>query len=103
MQTLTYTFPGGARSSAGKEGTIVGVVGSGQLEVLIEAKAIGGACAVHIETSAVGFDAIWQAVLSDFQARRGLSDVQITINDGGATPAVVMLRLEQAAEEFLGQ
>jgi malonate decarboxylase delta subunit len=36
-------------------------------------------------------------VANDFQARHGLAGVAVSINDMGATPAVVSLRLDQAA------
>ena len=41
-------------------------------------------------------------MLDDFFARHKLADVRISINDVGATPAVVSLRLDQAVESFLG-
>jgi malonate decarboxylase delta subunit len=75
---------------------LVGVVGSGNLEVMLE-PASGQACTLDITTSARGFGPIWQAVAEDFQARHGLSGVMVSINDMGATPAVVSLRLDQAA------
>jgi malonate decarboxylase delta subunit len=37
---------------------------------------------------------------TDFFARHQLADVRISINDNGATPAIVALRLDQAVEEF---
>ena len=54
----------------------------------------------RVETSARGFGAIWQAVLSDFHARHPLAGVRVSINDMGATPAVVSLRLDQAVAEI---
>jgi malonate decarboxylase delta subunit len=39
--------------------------------------------------------------LKDLFQRHALADVLISINDAGATPAVVGLRLDQAVEEFL--
>ena len=51
----------------------------------------------HIETSARGFGAIWEAVVRDFHARHALAGASVAINDMGATPAVVSLRLDQAA------
>ena len=78
------------------------MVGSGNLEVLVEPTALGGACRIEILTAAVGFGPIWQAVLADFAARHPLADVRISINDAGATPAVVSLRLDQAMEAFTG-
>jgi malonate decarboxylase delta subunit len=41
-------------------------------------------------------------VVSDFHARWQLADTRIAINDMGATPAVVSLRLDQAVETMLG-
>jgi malonate decarboxylase delta subunit len=43
---------------------------------------------------------VWEAVVADFFARHRLADVRISINDNGATPAIVALRLDQAVEEF---
>jgi malonate decarboxylase delta subunit len=74
---------------------LVGVVGSGNLEVMIE-PATGNTCRLDITTSARGFGLIWQAVAEDFQSRHGLAGVAVSINDMGATPAVVSLRLDQA-------
>ena len=79
---------------------IVGVVASGNLEVLIEPAALQGACTIDIDTAANGFGAVWEAVVADFFSRHPLADVRISINDNGATPAIVGLRLDQAVEEF---
>lgn len=78
---------------------LVGVVGSGHLEVLLE-PAEPPACRVQVETSAHGFRPIWQAVMDDFHARHGLAGVRVSIHDMGATPAVVSLRLDQAVAEL---
>lgn len=75
----------------------VGVVGSGDMEVLMEPAQEGGAH-VTIRTSVNGFGASWTAVLDRFFSRFD-GAVRIHINDAGATPGSVMLRLEQAAEE----
>lgn len=76
---------------------LVGVVGSGNLEVMIEPLADSSTCRVDVITSAQGFAPIWGAVMQDFQERHGLAGIAISINDMGATPAVVSLRLDQAA------
>jgi malonate decarboxylase delta subunit len=102
METLTYRFEQGTRRLAASP-EVVGVVGSGNLEVLIEPADLNGACSVEITTAAVGFGPIWQAVISDFNARWQLADTRISINDMGATPAVVSLRLDQAVETMLGE
>ncbi|MEI2416874.1 malonate decarboxylase acyl carrier protein [Orrella sp. JC864] len=95
MEQLNYRYEGGqpvARASA----QLVGVVASGNLEILIEPAELDGACEVAIDTAARGFGQIWQAVMDDFFARHRLADVRISINDNGATPAIVNLRLDQA-------
>jgi malonate decarboxylase delta subunit len=101
MEKLTYRFEGGSRALP-SQAQVVGVVGSGNLEVLIESAPQGGACTIDICTAAVGFGPIWEAVMRDFQQRWGLADTRIAINDVGATPAVVSLRLDQAVETMLG-
>jgi len=100
MEHLTYIFQGGTRALP-RQSDVVGVVGSGNLEVLIETAPLAGACTVDIATAAVGFGAIWHAVMADFHARWQLRDTRIAINDMGATPAVVSLRLDQAVETML--
>jgi len=96
MEKLHFEFTG--RRAAGRFAPLlVGVVGSGNLEVLIEPQPASGACAIDIMTSAKGFGPIWEAVLRDFHDRHDLADVTVSINDMGATPAVVSLRLDQAA------
>ena len=101
METLNFRFERGTRAIASPP-QLVGVVSSGNLEVLIEPVALGGACEIEIKTAATGFGATWQAVMADFHARWQLADTRISINDMGATPAVVSLRLDQAAETITG-
>lgn len=98
LETLDYRFTG-TRPAGAFAPVLVGVVGSGNLEVLLE-PAPGDGCSVHIETSARGFGAIWAAVVRDFHTRHQLAGVQVSIHDMGATPAVVSLRLDQAAQEL---
>lgn len=74
----------------------VGVVASGDLEVLLEPSADGPA-QVIINTSVPGFSPVWHNVVARFFERFDAA-VSIEINDFGATPGTVMLRLEQAAE-----
>lgn len=98
LESLSYRFTG--ERPAGKFAPVlVGVVGSGNLEVLLE-PAAGNDCTVHVETSARGFGPIWEAVVNDFHHRHPLAGVRISVNDMGATPAVVSLRLDQAAQEI---
>jgi malonate decarboxylase delta subunit len=82
---------------------VVGVVASGNLEVLVEPAGLPGRVIVEVTTSARGFGEIWDAVLRDFAARRAAAGLRLSVNDAGATPAVVTLRLDQAVEEYLAQ
>ena len=51
-----------------------------------------------MRTSAEGFGEVWEAVLDRFFARNDLA-ATVEINDSGATPGTVALRLAQAVEE----
>ena len=96
MEHLKFDLAG-QKTPQNFEAILVGVVGSGNLEVLMEPGADPAHCTLSITTSARGFAAIWAAVAQNFQARHQLAGVAISINDMGATPAVVSLRLDQAA------
>ncbi|HSV46358.1 MAG TPA: malonate decarboxylase acyl carrier protein [Ramlibacter sp.] len=100
IETLDYELLG-TQSPGAFAPILVGVVGSGNLEVLLESQA-GDACRIRVETSARGFGTIWEAVLRDFHQRHPLAGVAISIHDMGATPAVVGLRLAQAVAELPG-
>ena len=101
MENLKYRFDGGKPTQGVT--AIVGVLGSGNLEVMVEPAALGGACEIEVSTAANGFGAIWQAVMKDFFARHRAGDIRISVNDAGATPAIVSLRLDQAIETYKGQ
>lgn len=98
LETLDFSFAG-TRAVPAFASVLVGVVGSGNLEVMLE-PAAGSDCVVQVQTSARGFAAIWEAVLGDFHRRHALAGVRVSINDMGATPAVVGLRLDQAVQEL---
>ena len=102
MERLEFEFSGGRPVAARNAPVLAGVLGSGNLEVLIEPADLGGAVRVQIETAARGFGDIWQAVLADVFERWALGDLRVTINDAGATPAVVALRLDQALQDYAG-
>jgi len=96
MQTLTYRFP--AREAATRP-IHVGVVASGDLEILLEPLAPGDddGVVVRVRTSVNGFDTVWHDVLERFFTRTPLAG-RWELNDFGATPGVVNLRLRQASE-----
>jgi malonate decarboxylase delta subunit len=98
LEVLDYTF-WGEHAVGHFEPVLVGVVGSGNLEVLVESMP-GNECQVHIETSALGFAPIWHAVVHDFHRRHPRVGLRVSLNDMGATPAVVSLRLDQAMAEL---
>lgn len=100
METLSFKYVGGDAVLAAA--TLTGVVGSGNLEVLVEPAELAGGCEVEIVTAAVGFGPVWKAVVDDFFDRWRPADLRICVNDVGATPAVVSLRLDQAMTEALG-
>ncbi len=101
MEILNFRFENG-RNRVASQAQLVGVVSSGNLEVLIESASLNNACEIEVKTAARGFDRIWTEVISDFQSRWQLADTRISINDMGATPAVVSLRLDQAVESMIG-
>ncbi len=74
----------------------VGVVGSGDLEVLIE-PSDKPAANVRVRTSVDGYALVWKAVLDRFFSHFEHA-ARVEINDFGATPGTVTLRLEQAGE-----
>ncbi|HWW78004.1 MAG TPA: malonate decarboxylase subunit delta [Steroidobacteraceae bacterium] len=93
MERIEFDYPARRRVSGRAH---VGVVGSGDLEVLLE-PAAGNSSHVLIRTSVDGFRETWKAVLDRFFSRYD-GAVRIEINDAGATPGSVQLRLEQAVE-----
>ncbi len=102
METFEFKFGPWSKQSklSNKKPIIVGVVGSGNLEVLVEEVDLNGGTKFSLETSIDGFEKTWQAVLADFAEQERFANTIITINDGGATPAVVQLRLAQAAQQW---
>jgi len=94
MEHLKFDYPSAKRRVTRK--AHVGIVGSGDMEILMEPSQTGSAH-VSVETSVNGFSSSWKAVLDRFFAKYD-GAVLIHINDAGATPGSVLLRLEQAVE-----
>jgi len=97
VRVLTYRFPASLQPSHRAH---VGVVGSGDLEVLLEpasgSKESADRADVRVRTSVEGFDEVWQATLERFFGRVPVAG-RWELNDAAATPALVTLRLQQAA------
>jgi malonate decarboxylase delta subunit len=101
MENLEFRFTAQpVKPAAGA--ALCGVVGSGNLEILIRPGDEADACTVVVKTSARGFGKIWEAVIADFASRHPVGGTRIAINDMGATPAVVTLRLGQALGDYTG-
>jgi malonate decarboxylase delta subunit len=96
LETIELHYPTAKRMVTKR--AHVGVVGSGDMEVLFEPSSADGAH-VSISTSVNGFRDTWKAVLDRFFSKYD-GAVNIRINDAGATPGSVLLRLEQAVEEL---
>ena len=94
METLNFEYKA---SLPLRRRAHVGVVGSGDLEILIE-PAAGQTTDVRVRTSVGGYTQVWKSVLDRFFSRFDHA-AHVEINDFGATPGMVTLRLEQAAEE----
>jgi malonate decarboxylase delta subunit len=93
MEKLTFEYPA---TQPVPRRAHVGVVGSGDLEILLEQSPDQRAHVV-IRTSVDGYGHVWKAVLDRFFGHYHDAAV-LEINDFGATPGVVTLRLAQAVE-----
>ncbi len=99
MEKLTYEFAAG-QSAPGR--TVSGVVASGDLEVLLEPGG-AGRTTVAVQTSVDGYGNTWTALLERLFGAGSLPAARIEINDNGATPGVVRMRIEQAYEQVATQ
>lgn len=94
METLNFEYPA---SQTVVRSAHVGVVGSGDLEILLE-PSDGLEAQITVRTSADGFADTWEAVFDRFFERNDVGG-RFELNDQGATPGTVSLRLAQAIEE----
>lgn len=96
LHTLTLDLAAAAPKTKIQARLHVGVTGSSDLEIMMHPEDLSGRVAVTVVTPVTGFDALWTRVLQKFLDDSGLCDARIEINDNNATPAVVLLRLQQA-------
>jgi malonate decarboxylase beta subunit len=94
MQLITADYPA---TTPVDTDVHVGVVGSGDLEIALAPPASSDTVTVTVRTSVDGFDTTWRGVLDAFFSRNELA-CDVRINDFGATPGMVSLRLSQAFE-----
>ncbi|MCL9684501.1 biotin-independent malonate decarboxylase subunit beta [Legionella maioricensis] len=100
MESMVFDF---VLSGTGVKGqrTVCGVVGSGNLEVIVEEND-SLQSRFEIETAVDHYKPIWSMVIEDFVKEYQPVGLKFTLNDNGATPPVVSLRLRQAFEAFKG-
>jgi malonate decarboxylase delta subunit len=93
-----FQVRGAAKGRAGgdRPQAITGVNASGNLEVLVERVLPDRECLVDVMTAVTGFRSIWEAVIQEFFERSSPGGLRFSINDGGARPDVVTLRLMQS-------
>lgn len=102
MEDLSLRHTARQHAAGTKKMAVIGVVASGNLEVLVERVLPDAECAVEIKTAAKGFGDVWNAVVADFIERYSPGGLRFSINDGGARPDTVLLRLAQAARLMEG-
>jgi len=84
-----------------KRWALAGVVGSGNLEVLVEPDpAKKDAVAFEVETSIPGYKASWLAALKDIAELYHLGGCRLTLHDQGAEPILIKLRVRQALDQL---
>lgn len=94
MEKIEFEYPAAA-SVKGR--ALAGVVGSGDLEVLVE-PGVPGKARITIKTSVDGSRHLWQDLFDRLFAALSVPAVNMEINDFGATPGVVRMRIDQALE-----
>jgi malonate decarboxylase delta subunit len=97
MEILKFRHMAKRRLSGTRGQAIIGVVASGNLEVLLERALPEAACEVEIATPLTGYADTWEAVVAEFVERSSPGGLRISINDGGARPDTVYLRLMQGS------
>jgi malonate decarboxylase delta subunit len=97
VETLLFEYP--AAKTVPRRAH-VGVVGSGDLEIILEPSPEPRTHIV-VRTGCEGFGDTWKLVLDRFFSANDVA-ATVTINDFGATPGVVTMRLAQALEVSRG-
>ena len=98
MEILNFEF---GASDAPTKSALVGRVGSGDLEILMQPSQTGKTT-IQVMTSVDGSQQRWKNLFERIFTAQPHPAVSIDIHDFGATPGVVRLRLEQDFEEVQG-
>ena len=99
LEILEFEIPSPNTQTIAREWSHYGVTGSGDMEVLMEKKDLGGNVKATVKTPVKGFSPIWEKMLKKFVDDTGVGNVSLEINDDNATPIVVYMRLRQALAE----
>ena len=102
LNYLSFSYDGVPGASIPVEWAHSGVVGSGDMEVLMYKKDQNGKVNVKVCTPVNGFDKVWEMTLARFVRDSGCGDIDFEINDNNATPFIVSLRMRQALLEARG-
>ena len=94
MEQLRFEY---AATDPASRRVLVGVVGSGDLEVMIE-PGEPGKTSIDVTTSVNGYGRVWDAQLTRVFSAEPRAAMRIRIHDFGATPGVVGMRLAEAFE-----
>ncbi|MDC9592756.1 malonate decarboxylase subunit delta [Xenorhabdus sp. IM139775] len=95
MERIELQYPAKERLA---DKALAGVVGSGDMEALFEPTS-DDVLSVIIKTSVDGHKQQWMHLFERLSMQRALPSGRLEINDFGATPGVVRLRIEQVFEE----
>lgn len=100
MEAFEQTYPSKTVTwPSGKTWALAGVVGSGNLEVLIEPNpASPNEVLYRVETSFSGYRDSWLAAMQDFADHYAVGGSKISIHDQGAAPVVIKMRMRQALD-----
>jgi malonate decarboxylase beta subunit len=99
MISYKYSYP--LKNTISQKPTIkVGVAGSGNLEVIVRPSADPSISEFNIKTTIDGFEETWKAVIDRFTQDYPYSGLSYILQDAGASPPVVSLRLRQAFETY---
>lgn len=99
LEILEFEFPSANKQSIAGEWSHYGVTGSGDMEVLMVKKDLGGKVKAVVKTPVKGFAPVWEKMIHKFVNDTGVGNVSLEINDDNATPIVVYMRLRQALAE----
>ncbi len=99
LESLVFEYKNEDFETIPVEVSHTGVVGSGDMEVLMTNVEQDGKVTVKVVTPVKGFDKVWSMVLDKFVKETKVGNLDIEINDNNSTPFIVALRMKQALIE----